>query len=266
MTLILLSLVLYLIVGITAGIASGMLGIGGGTITVPALFIIFKLIELPQAYTMHLAIGTSLAAMVINTFSAAKAHHGKKSVQWNTVKRMLPGILIGSLFGGLLARYLSGIILEIFFGLFACALGLHFLRPLKPHIKEKRLPGFPLIDLCSALISGVSSILGIGGGVLTVPYLNAYRVQEKIAIGTSVAISFFISLLGSIFYLAFGLNDVGFGITFGYIYVPAFLILSVSSYVVAPYGVKLAHYLPAMTLRKYFAYAMIIIGLLMIFR
>jgi len=265
MTLLLFSFVLYALVGTTAGIAGGMLGIGGGTITVPALFIIFSMIGLPQAYLMHLSIGTSLASMVINTFSATKAHHAKGSVKWDTVKRMLPGVVMGSLLGGLTAHYLSGIILEIIFGLFALALGLHYLRPLKPHGDEGKLPGFPLIDLCSGFIAWISNILGIGGGVLTVPYLNAYRVPEKKAIGTSVAVSFFISLLGALFYLFFGLSDVGFGIAFGYIYVPAFIILSCSSYVAAPYGVKLAHYLPSKTLRKCFAFTMMIVGLLMIF-
>lgn len=265
MTIYLLSFVSYILIGSIAGIASGMLGIGGGTITVPALYIIFKMIGLPQAYLMHLSIGTSLASIVINTFSAARAHHLRGAVMIATVKRMLPGIVLGTILGGFFAHLLSGIILEIFFGLFACSLGIYFLRPIKPMAEERRLPGFPLIDISSTSIALLSNILGIGGGVIIVPYLSAYRVAEKKAIGTSVAISFFISLLGAIFYLIFGLSDVGLGIAFGYIYLPAFVFLSISSYFAAPYGVKLAHYLPAKTLRKYFAGAMIVVGLLMIF-
>lgn len=265
MTMHLLPSLSYLVVGSIAGIASGMLGIGGGTITVPALFLIFKWIGLPQAHLMQMAIGTSLASVVINTFAAARAHNSRGAVMIDTVKRMLPGVVAGTLLGVFFANLLSGIVLEIFFGLFACSLGLYFLRPLKPKTEERHLPGFPLIDMCSTSIALFSNILGIGGGVMIVPYLSAYKIPDKKAIGTSVAVSFFISLLGAIFYLIFGLKEVGLGIAFGYIYVPAFVFLSISSYFAAPYGVKLAHYLPTKTLRKYFAGAMIFVGLLMIF-
>jgi uncharacterized protein len=260
-----ISYFLYFGVGTLAGIAGGMLGIGGGTITVPALFIIFKWIGLPQSYVMQLAIGTSLAAMVINTCSAARAHHLKNAVMWNIVKRMLPGVAIGSMLGGLTAHYVSGIVLEIIFGIFALTLGIHYLKPLNPHVKERALPGFPLVDFFSSLIAWISNILGIGGGVLLVPFLNAYRIHAKKAIGTSVAISIFISSFGALFYLFFGLQDVGFGISFGYIYLPAFFLLSIGSYFAAPYGAMLAHSMPSNTLRKIYAFAMILVGSLMIF-
>jgi hypothetical protein len=265
MTHLLISYFLYLGVGIVAGIAGGMLGIGGGTITVPALFMIFKWIDLPQNIIMQLAIGTSLAAMVINTSSAARAHHHKNAVMWTVVKRMLPGVAIGSMLGGLTAHYLSGIVLEIFFGIFAFALGIHHLKPLNPQVKERCLPGFPLIDFFSSIIAWISNILGIGGGILLVPFLNAYRIHEKKAIGTSVAISIFISSFGVLFYLFFGLEDIGLGISLGYIYLPAFFLLSIGSYFAAPYGAKLAHSMPSNTLRKIYAFAMILIGSLMIF-
>ena len=265
MTQLLLSYFLYLGVGTLAGIAGGMLGIGGGTITVPALFIIFKWISLPQAYIMQLAIGTSLAAMVINTSSAARAHHLKNAVMWKVVKRMLPGVAIGSMLGGLTAHYVSGIVLEIVFGIFALGLGFHYLRPLNPHLKERALPGFPLVDFFSSIIAWISNILGIGGGVLLVPFLNAYRIHAKKAIGTSVAVSIFICSFGALFYLCFGLQNVGLGISFGYIYLPAFFFLSMGSYFAAPYGARLAHSLPSSALRKIYAFSMILVGSLMVF-
>jgi uncharacterized membrane protein YfcA len=262
--MLILSFFLYILVGSLAGIAGGLLGIGGGTIIVPCLVIIYKMIELPQAYIMHLAIGTSLASIVFSTLSAARAHNRRSAVAWDFVKRMLPGTLVGCLLGGFFAQAISGVILEIIFGIFVFCLGLHFLRPIKDAHQESAMPGFPLIDISSSLIACLSSVLGIGGGVLIVPFLNHHKVNEKKAIGTSTALSSFISIFGACFYAAFGIEELGVGINLGYIYLPAFIFLSISSYLSAPYGAKLAHRLPTKLLRKIFACTLIFVGVLMI--
>jgi uncharacterized protein len=263
---LILAFIIYVVIGVVAGVIGGLLGIGGGSVTVPALLGVFTLLGLPQAYIMHLAIGTSLAAMVINTISASWAHHTRNAVNWQLVKRIIPGIVIGSIIGSLIAHELSGIILEIIFGLFACAVGVYLLRPVKVKPEEKKLPSFPVFTLIGMGVSCLANILGVGGGLFMVPILIFYNMNEKRAIGTSVAITFLICVCGALGYLIFGLQEKTYlPWSLGYIYLPAFFIVGIFSFLAAPYGAKWAHMLPTPLLRKIFAFAMITVGLVMIF-
>src|SRR5262245_7477923 len=123
-----LTLIAYAVVGAAAGILGGLLGIGGGVITVPCLYYIFYLIGYPHQYLMLLAIGTSLAAMVFNTASSTWAHHGRGFVLWDVFRKMTPGLILGSIIGALTAKYLPETILEIIFGVFLCILAVNFWR------------------------------------------------------------------------------------------------------------------------------------------
>lgn len=259
-------LILFLLVGSIAGLLGGLLGIGGGTIIVPCLYFLFKYSGLPQADLMQLAIGTSLASIVFSTFSSARAHNKRGAVDKKVIKRLLPAILTGCLVGGKLAELTVGLFLEIFFGLFAIALGVYFLKAKHSLTDEGSLPSFPLVDISAFLIASISSIVGIGGGVMLVPYLHAHRFHEKKAIGTSASLSVAISLSAACFYLYFGLDRIHEPLCLGYIYLPAFICLSLSSYLLAPFGAKLAHTLATPHLKKIFAGVMLIIGTLMIFK
>lgn len=263
---LILAYIAYVFVGILAGILAGLLGIGGGLITVPCLFAIFYLLDFPQPYVMHLAIGTSLAAMVFNSFSSAWGHHRHNMVLWDVFKMMMPGIILGAIAGAYLANLLSGIVLEALFGIGAVLLGVRFLFTKKKwEDGEHPLPNFATLSGTGFLISAVSNILGIGGGMFTVPSLLYFRVGEKKAIGTSAAISFFISLLGAASYFYFGFGLTSFNYTFGYVNLPAFIVIGVVSVFAAHYGVKLTQKLDPAVLRKIFGGALIITGLLMLF-
>jgi len=263
--LLILPYILYAIVGMLSGVLAGLLGISGGLITVPCLFIIFKFTGLPQEFLMHMAIGTSLAAMVFNSFSSALYHHKKGSVLWTTAKKMLGGIIIGSIIGALIAHVLSGVILEIIFGLFALILGVRFFRNVPLKEGDARLPSTLALNGIGIGIGGLSNILGIGGGVVTVPILLHYQVSAQKAIGTSAATGFIITLIGAIAYLLFGLQHKMPVESIGYVNLPAFFVISIVSFLFAPFGVKLAHKLPTLKLRCYFGVVLIFTGLSMIF-
>ncbi len=172
---------------------------------------------------------------------------------------------MGSFLGALIARLLSSVVLEVLFGFFACAIGIFLLRQRKITPEEKRLPGFFPLTALGAGVACLANILGVGGGIFLVPLFLWYHMNEKKAIGTSIAITFLISLLGAIGYLFFGLGEITTSWSLGFIYLPAFAIIGITSYFAAPYGVELAHKLPTPLLRKIFAVSMIIVGLLMVF-
>lgn len=217
----------FILVGIVAGLLSGLLGIGGGVVTIPCLILIFKALNLPASSMMHLAIGTSLAAMVFNTLSASYSHYKKESVLFHIVKPMSLGVIGGALVGAIMARFLSSDFLQVFFGIFEALLGIHFLLPERKVLKERTLPSFWGLSVISLFTSTLSTILGIGGGIINVPILTHFHVPVRKAIGTSAALSFLISLFGAISFLIMGMKKGSTHDTVGYLYMPAFIIIGV---------------------------------------
>lgn len=258
-------IIAFTFIGIIAGMLSGLLGIGGGVITIPCLLFSFKMMGLPPNSWMHLAIGTSLAAMIFNTFSAAWSHHKKQSVLFEVVKPMALGILFGGMIGATFARILPSFFLQNIFGAFEVILGIRFLIPTKKPMREAPLPHFWKLSGIALAISSLSTFLGIGGGLINVPILMHYHVPAKKAIGTSAALSFLISAFGAMSFLVMGIQRADFEHALGYIYIPAFWAISITSFVVAPFGAKLAHHLHTHHLRKVFGIALCIAGLAMIF-
>lgn len=258
------ALIAYVLIGAFAGVASGLLGISGGIVTVPCLAFIFFLLGFPQSFLMHSAIGTSLAAMVLTSISSTWSYQHHQSVLWNIVLRMLPGILIGSLLGALTAHFLSGILLEIFFGGFIFLLGLYLLFHKSNKIKIKKLNSISYV-LYGFCIAFIACLLGIGGGVFIVPLLIHHGLIERKAMGTSAAGSVGITFIGALGYLYFGLGSVPVRESLGYIYLPAFFLIGITAMFFAPLGVKWVHQISGIKLRKIFASILLIIGLGMIF-
>ena len=254
----------YAVLGIIAGILGGLLGIGGGVITVPCLLYLFHWLGYPQPYVMQMAIATSLAAMIFTTTSATWAHNKRKAVLWDILKKMMPGLVIGSIVGAIIALWISGVLLEIFFGISLCLLAFRFYREKGTPSDRAKLPSKPILSLLSGCIGALSNILGIGGGSMTVPMLTYFKVPDKKAIGTSASATLVTSILGSISYLIFGWGDAPAPDNLGLINLPSFIIIGVMTFIFAPYGVKLTHQISPKKVRKIFAFVLAITGLSLI--
>lgn len=264
--LLLVSILSYLVVGVISGALAGLLGISGGVVTVPVLFFLFRLLGFPQDNVMQIAIGTSLAAMVFNALSSSLVHAHKKAVLWQVCKNMTPGIILGSLIGALIGDLLSSDVLKLFFALFSCLLGLQFMRPSFSFLDKKhRTPSKMRWGVYGTGIALISNLLGIGGGILTVPTLIYHHIPEKQAIGTSAATGVLITFIGALFYLYFGMNERVYPHTLGFIYLPAFFIISFISVIAARYGAILSNHLSPPLLRRIFGVVLLMIGLLMFF-
>ncbi len=254
----------YVVVGLVSGVLGGLLGIGGGVITVPCLLILFKYLGYPQAYLMHMAIATSLAAMIFNTLAATIAHNKRKGVNWDVFKKLVPGVIIGSLIGAIVAIWLSTVILEIFFGFFLILLAVKFYTQKTTSIKTHKLPSPLLLNMFSCSIGALSNLLGIGGGSMTVPMLTGFKMKDKVAIGTSAATTLVTTICGTISYLILGLGEVPVMDTVGLINIPAFLIIGAAAFFTAPYGAKLCHEIDPGKVRKIFAVVLALTGLTLI--
>lgn len=264
MSLLLLYLA-YVVIGSIAGILGGLLGIGGGIITVPCFLYLFHLLGYPQGDIMHMAVATSLAAMVFSTSAATWAHNRKKNVLWGVFFKMVPGLSIGSVLGAIIAIWLSGVLLEVFFGIFLCLLACRFYSQKPVEHEHHKLPSITILSFFAACIGALSNLLGIGGGSLTVPLLSTYKVSDKKAIGTAAATTLFTTLLGTAAYLLLSWHLTPIPGNMGLINTLAFLIVGLTAFVVAPLGVKLTHQLPSLKIRKIFAIVLALTGVSLIF-
>jgi uncharacterized membrane protein YfcA len=255
----------YLLTGAVAGLMAGLLGIGGGLVIVPALAFLFAVQGVADAHLMHMAVGTSLAAIVPTAIASLLAHHRRDSVDWMAVRALIPGIVVGGLGGAWLARQVSSPGLALCFGVFEILVALQLWRGTKP-VAHRGLPGAAGMTVAGTTIGAVSALLGIGGGTLTTPFLLWHGVDIRRAVGTSAACGLPVALAGAAGFAVSGLSIVvQRDWATGFIYWPAVAGIVLSSVLLAPLGARLAHYLPRPVLQRLFALFLLMVGVKMLF-
>ena len=254
----------YIAVGVIAGLIAGMLGLGGGVVIVPALALVFPLLHIPPSVLMQLAIGTSLAVIVPTSMSSTWAHYRRGAVEGRLVRLLLPGLVPGAVLGGWLADKLPSAMLSRIFGVFVLGVATQiFFNATAPG--RRPLPGATGLLATGAVIGTASTLLGIGGGSLTVPFLSYCRLDMRRAVATSSACGLVLGAVGAAVFLWAGRHraDLPPG-AFGYVYLPAFLGIAVASVATASLGTRLAHSLPVPTLKRAFAVFLALAGLRML--
>lgn len=256
---------LYLATGVFAGFLAGLLGVGGGLIVVPVLAFIFAAQHFPAGLVMHLALGTSLASIMFTSVASLRAHHAHGAVNWRVVRGITPGIIIGTLAGTVVAARLSTLSLKVFFVVFLYYVATQMALNIKPK-PSRELPGAAGMFGAGGVIGGVSSLVGIGGGTLSVPFMTWCNIRLHLAIGTSAAIGFPIAAAGAVGYIA---NGWALGTlpaySLGFVYLPALAGLVMASVLTAPLGARLAHRLPVDRLKKVFVLLLYALGTRMLF-
>lgn len=244
----------YLALGAFAGFFAGMLGIGGGLVMVPILTMIFSAQGgFPPGEVLHMALGTSIAAIIFTSFASLRAHHRHGAVLWSVVLAITPGILLGAAIGTLFAAQVPARPLAIFFAGFVCLIALQMGLNLKPKA-VRQLPGVLGMSSVGVGIGAVSALVAIGGGSLTVPFLTWCNIRVQNAIGTSAAIGMPIAIGGTAGYIfnGWGHDTLPTG-SVGFVYLPGMALLVLASMVTAPFGARIAHRLPVATLKRIFA-------------
>ena len=235
------------------GFFSGLLGIGGGSMIVPILGLTFVAFGFSTDQVLHLSLGTSLAAIVLATASATRAHHLHGAVRWDIVKGLAPGIAVAGLAAGAIARVAPVAFLKTFFLCFMAYVAFQIVFGLKPKAGH-RLPGKTGMFAVGAAIGGLSGLAGVGGAMLSVPFMMYCNVSFHHAIGTSAAVSLVVAIAGTLGFIGAGLTDALLPPwSLGYVYLPAWLGISATSIFLAPLGARAAHRLPVGALKKIFA-------------
>jgi uncharacterized protein len=243
----------YLALGAFAGFFAGLLGIGGGSVMVPVLVMLFAAQGFPSGEVMHLALGTSMAAIFFTSIFSVRTHHAHGAVLWPIVFRITPGIIIGTLLGTHIASLVPTKALGLIFTIFICYVSVQMIVNAKPQ-PHRELPGTLGTSLVGGFIGGISCLVAIGGGMLSVPFMTWCNVKVQNAIGTSAAIGFPIALGGALGYIwnGWSIANLPQG-SFGFVYLPAVVVVAAASILTAPIGARKTHQLPVKTLKRVFA-------------
>ncbi|KAF3978595.1 MAG: sulfite exporter TauE/SafE family protein [Methylococcales symbiont of Iophon sp. n. MRB-2018] len=255
---------LALLLGAIAGLLAGLFGLGGGVIIVPALLWLFTEQQFPEQEMMIMAVATSLATIVLTSISSSISHYKLGNIIWAKVFKLTPGILLGSVVGAKLADWITADNLKWFFISYLIYVGLRMGYKSNPKIGGEKISAWMDYPVGNG-IGLISSLLGIGGGTLTVPYLLSSQIAMKNAVAISSVCGLPIALSGATTYIWLGWEKTTLPEwSLGYVYLPAFLGITICSILTAPIGAKLANRLPAKKLKRYFSIVILLIAIKMI--
>ncbi len=251
--------------GVFAGILAGLLGVGGGIVVVPVLFFLFQSLGVSAESAMLVATATSLATIVPTSISSIRSHRKRGNIDLPLLKRWAPYILFGVITGSWLVTRIDGGWLTILFGLVASLSALNILLRKNKPAPFSQLPGMVGQSAIGLSIGFFSSMIGIGGGTISVPLLSIYNYPAHKAVGTAAAIGLIISLPGALTMLLIGSTPVDAPAgTRGLVNLTGFLTITPLTVLFAPVGVLIGSKLNNQTLKKVFAVVLLITGVRML--
>ncbi|WP_309678688.1 sulfite exporter TauE/SafE family protein [Polaromonas sp.] len=255
------------LLGIGTGFLAGLLGIGGGMLMVPFITLILSHRGVSPDLSVKMAIASSMATIIFTSIASVRAHHKRGAVRWNIVRRLAPGIVVGSIIGSLgVFALLKGAYLAIFFGLFVSFSATQMFLDKKPS-PTRQMPGTAGQLVAGGFIGFMSGLVGAGGGFISVPFMTWCNVAIHSAVATSAALGFPIAVANVLGYVISGQNvqDLPAG-AFGYIWLPALAVIAVCSFMTAPLGARAAHKLPVSKLKRVFASILYVLAAYMLYK
>lgn len=250
--------------GAFAGLIAGLFGIGGGVVMVPAMYYVFNALGYGGDRVMHVAVGTSLAVIVATSLRSVSAHAKRDAVDFQVLRTWVPWIITGTMIGAVLAHYAPGRVLTGLFGGMALVLSLQFFFGRPDWRLRDDMPGGAVRIGLGNLIGMLSAMMGIGGGVFGVTLMTLCGKTIHRAVATAAGFGVAIGLPGAISYIITGWGSGAVPLSLGYVNLPGFALLAGSAFFVAPVGAKLAHDLPAKTLKRFFAVGLVVVGAMLL--
>lgn len=252
--------------GLVAGVIAGLLGVGGGIVIVPVLEVALQFAGVPPEWRMNVAVATSLATIIPTSISSARAHHARGAVDLSLARAWAPGMLAGALLGSVLAARVSSQGLAAIFGIVALLVAVKMFLPLDGLRLATQVPRGIGGGSLATLIGGLSAMMGIGGGTVSVPTMTLTGEPIHRAVGTAALFGLVISIPGTIGYL-FARPDVElpWG-TVGLVSLVGALVIAPCSWLTAPLGARLAHALSKRALSMAFGGFLFIVAARMLWR
>ncbi|WP_158232683.1 sulfite exporter TauE/SafE family protein [Sporosarcina sp. P26b] len=261
-------LTIFLIFGILTGFLSSMFGFGGGFVVIPVLYILLPELNFPEPLVMHVAIGTSLAIMIINSINSTISHYRRGHILWFIFFQLAPAITVGALIGGLLSPFIEGDILRylfidlILYTIFSSLIGKGFIHVNTDSIQ---MPGRLKTSLIGSGVGFISTLLGVGGSLMTIPFLRSCRLKMVNAVALATPLSLPIAMIGATTSIFNGMQQTGLPPwSFGFVYVPAFFGIVIGGFIGVPVGTRIAHRLPDQLFSKVYLALLVVVVITMI--
>ena len=253
--------------GVGTGFLAGLLGIGGGMLMVPFITIILANRGVSADLAVKMAIATSMATIIFTSLSSVRAHHKRGGVRWEIVRRLAPGIVVGSIIGSLgVFALLKGSYLAIFFGVFVSFSATQMFLDKKPK-PSRQMPGTGGQLAAGGFIGFLSGLVGAGGGFISVPFMTWCNIPIHNAVATSAALGFPIAMANVLGYAISGQTVQNLPEnSLGYIWLPALAVIATCSFLTAPLGARVAHGIPVGKLKRVFASILYLLAAYMLYK
>jgi len=256
-----------LVTGGVGGLLAGLLGVGGGIVIVPVMEAALTYLGVDEAIRMHVAVATSLATIIPTSIASSRAHHRRKAVDFELVRRWALFVLLGAFAGTVIASQVHSNVLAIIFAIVALIVAVKMILPLEGRTIADDIPEGVLVPVIPTSIGAVSSMMGIGGGTLSVAILTLFNQPIHRAVGTAALFGLAISLPGTVGFMISGLDDprVPPG-SIGYVNFIGFALISPMTFLAAPLGADIAHRLSRRNLGLLFGAFLVIVAVRMFYR
>jgi len=228
--------------GAGAGLLAGLLGVGGGIVMVPALYAVSPLVGVADSVQMHMAVATSLAAMIPTSVVSIRSHNKKRAVDWRLLRLWTPSIVVGVLIGAYLGGRASGTELKIFFGVAVLLVSMNMAVRGEGKVFRRSFPDGVVRIVMGLMVGIFSVIMGIGGATFSVPMMTACDIPIRRAVGTASAIGFCVAVPGAVGFVLSGLGNPDLPrFALGYVNIPGVAAMIPATTALAPVGAKIAH-------------------------
>ncbi len=239
--------------GVFGGVLAGLLGVGGGIVIVPALYLALSAADLGEGTAMQVSVATSLATIIFTALSSARAHHRRGAVDVPLLRRWAPWVVAGVVGGSLLGAVVDGRAMVAVFAVVAGVVAVNMLLGRGNPSPEPRVAPPAAWAASGVFAGGVSALMGIGGGTVCVPLLSFLGYDIRRAVGTSAALGLVIGLPATAVYILAGLGaEDRPPLSLGYVSLPAVLVITPFTTYFATVGARIAHAIPMRALRACF--------------
>ncbi len=257
--------ILLLVIGAFAGVISGLLGVGGGIVLVPAFFYAFTALGYDSPQIFQICVATSLATIVVTSVRSVLSHNRKGAVDWDILRTWAPGIIIGAILGVIAATHLKSVVLQAIFGVLGVVIGAYLGLGRSDWRLGPAMPRGVTRALLSPVIGFFSVLMGIGGGSFGVPTMSLYNVPIHRAVATAAGFGVIIAVPSVAGFLLLDIPPAGRPpLTFGAVNLVAFVLIIAMTLLTAPLGVKLAHAMDPKPLKRIFAVFITLVALNML--
>ena len=248
-----------IVTGMISGFLAGLLGVGGGIVIVPILAFLLETSGIHTTTPMHIAVGSSLAIIVPTSLISARAHMQLGNVDISVIRRLGPFVFLGALGGAIAADNLDNASLKALFGMLAVLIGVSFL--VRVIVLRDGLPALAGRSILGGSIGLISSLVGIGGGSLTVPTLVSCGWTMRRAVGSSALMGLVIAIPGMASFMIVGLGAASdLPLSTGYIWWPAVIVIAAAAYSTTKLGAIFSSKIDQALLRRVFGVFLMIVG------